>query len=290
MDVGGAGQPLFRGRQARARYSQSGDPLFRPFDVIGRRVLVGNGGQRLDVSFQRKQVYRFRGRFVAEVGFSRTGIGVARDAPAAFRPRFVSGKQAAVEVIGVVNLAAVRSRFRPEPSALVVGVLRGLLLRSLVAFRQREQQVADVRGLVDGAGARRHDSVFGGFRDQEPDRVFRFQFRACAEGRDGVFPRSLLHVPRQAVVPPGDGIGLPGRRLFRDGELFLSIQGKSKCFQGSARNGIKSLFVRSGDLAGGIERDGVTRGGDGFHVEQAVPQVPDLLQRAVFGMLDVQIG
>ena len=37
-----------------------------------------------------------------------------------------------------------------EPSALVVGVLRGLLLRASVAFRQREQQVAHVRGLVDG--------------------------------------------------------------------------------------------------------------------------------------------
>ena len=113
---------------------------------------------------------------------------------------------------------------------------------------------------------------------------------ARAEGREGVFPRALPHVPRQAVVPPGDGIGLPGRRLFRDGELFLSIQGKNKCFQGSARNGIKSLSVRSGDLPRGIERDGVTRGGDVFHVEQAVPQVPDLPQRAVSGMPDVQIG
>jgi len=189
-----------------------------------------------------------------------------------------------------MSLAAARGRFRSEPSALVVGVLRGLLLRASVAFRQREQQVAHVRGLVDGAGARRHDSVFGDFRDQLPDRVFRFQLRARAEGREGVFPRALPHVPRQAVVPPGDGVGLPGRRLFRDGELFLSIQGKNKCFQGSARNGIKSLFVRSGDLPRGIERDGVARGGDVFHVEQAVPQVPDLPQRAVSGMPDVQIG
>ena len=290
MDVGGSGQPLFLRRQARARHTQARDPPFRSFDVVGRRVFPGGGCQRFDVSFQRKQVCRFRGGGVAEVGFSRAGIGVARDAPAAFRPRFVAGEQAAVEVIGVMSLAAVRGRFRSEPSALVVGVLRGSRLRSLVAFRQREQQVAHVRGLVDGAGARRHDSVFGGFRDQEPDRVFRFQLRARAEGREGVFPRALPHVPRQAVVPPGDGVGLPGRRLFRDGELFLSIQGKNKCFQGSARNGIKSLSVRSGDLPRGIERDGVTRGGDVFHVEQAVPQVPDLPQRAVFGMPDVQIG
>ena len=290
MDVGGSGQPFFTNRQARARHAQSGDPPFRPFDVVGRRVFPGGGCQRFDVSFQRKQVYRFRGRFVVEVVRPRMRIRVARDAPAAFRPRFVPAEQAAVEVIGVMSLAAVRGRFRPEPSALVVGVLRGLLLRASVAFRQREQQVAHVRGLVDGAGARRHDSVFGDFRDQLPDRVFRFQLRARAEGREGVFPRALPHVPRQAVVPPGDGIGLPGRRLFRDGELFLSIQGKSKCFQGSARNGIKSLSVRSGDLAGGIERDGVTRGGDVFHVEQAVPQVPDLPQRAVSGMPDVQIG
>ena len=186
-----------------------------------------------------------------------------------------------------MSLAAVRGRFRSEPSALVVGVLRGLLLRASVAFRQREQQVAHVRGLVDGAGARRHDSVFGDFRDQLPDRVFRFQLRARAEGREGVFPRALPHVPRQAVVPPGDGVGLPGWRLFRDGELFLSIQGKSKCFQGSARNGIKSLSVRSGDLSRRVERNGVARGGDVFHVEQTVPQVPDLPQRAVSGMPDV---
>ena len=290
MDVGGSGQPLFLRRQARARHTQARDPPFRSFDVVGRRVFPGGGCQRFDVSFQRKQVCRFRGRFVVEVVRPRMRIGVARDAPAAFRPRFVPAEQAAVEVIGVMSLAAVRGRFRSEPSALVVGVLRGLLLRASVAFRQREQQVADVRGLVDGAGARRHDSVFGDFRDQLPDRVFRFQLRARAEGREGVFPRALPHVPRQAVVPPGDGVGLPGRRLFRDGELFLSIQGKNKCFQGSARNGIKSLSVRSGDLAGGIERDGVTRGGDVFHVEQAVPQVPDLPQRAVFGMPDVQIG
>ena len=188
-----------------------------------------------------------------------------------------------------MSLAAVRGRFRSEPSALVVGVLRGLLLRASVAFRQREQQVAHVRGLVDGAGARRHDSVFGDFRDQLPDRVFRFQLRARADGRDGVFPRSPPHI-RQAVFPPGNGIGLPGRRLFRDGELAVRRQGEDKRFEGSTRNGIKSLFVRSGDLAGGIESDGVTRGGDGFHVEQAVPQVPDLPQGAVFGMLDVQIG
>ena len=290
MDVGGSGQPLFLRRQARARHTQARDPPFRSFDVVGRRVFPGGGCQRFDVSFQRKQVYRFRGRFVVEVVRPRMRIGVARDAPAAFRPRFVPAEQAAVEVIGVMSLAAVRGRFRPEPSALVVGVLRGLLLRASVAFRQREQQVAHVRGLVDGAGARRHDSVFGDFRDQLPDRVFRFQLRARAEGREGVFPRALPHVPRQAVVPPGDGVGLPGRRLFRDGELFLSIQGKNKCFQGSARNGIKSLSVRSGDLPRGIERDGVTRGGDVFHVEQAVPQVPDLPQRAVSGMPDVQIG
>ena len=290
MDVGGSGQPLFLRRQARARHAQARDPPFRPFDVVGRRVFPGGGCQRFDVSFQRKQVCRFRGGFVAEVGFSRTGVGVARDAPAAFRPRFVPAEQAAVEVIGVMSLAAVRGRFRPEPPALVVGVLRGLLLRASVAFRQREQQVAHVRGLVDGAGARRHDSVFGDFRDQLPDRVFRFQLRARAEGREGVFPRALPHVPRQAVVPPGDGVGLPGWRLFRDGELFLSIQGKSKCFQGSARNGIKSLSVRSGDLSRRVERNGVARGGDVFHVEQAVPQVPDLPQRAVSGMPDVQIG
>ena len=290
MDVGGSGQPLFLRRQARARHTQARDPPFRSFDVVGRRVFPGGGCQRFDVSFQRKQVCRFRGRFVVEVVRPRMRIRVARDAPAAFRPRFVPAEQAAVEVIGVMSLAAVRGRFRSEPSALVVGVLRGLLLRASVAFRQREQQVAHVRGLVDGAGARRHDSVFGDFRDQLPDRVFRFQLRARADGRDGVFPRSPPHIPRQAVFPPGNGIGLPGRRLFRDGELFLSIQGKNKCFQGSARNGIKSLSVRSGDLPRGIERDGVTRGGDVFHVEQAVPQVPDLLQRAVFGMPDVQIG
>ncbi|VYT03799.1 Uncharacterised protein [Akkermansia muciniphila] len=290
IDVGRAGQPLFRGRQARARYSQSGDPLFRPFDVIGRRVLVGNGGQRLDVSFQRKQVYRFRGRFVVEVGFSRIGIGVARDAPSAFRPRFVTGEQAAIEVIRVMNLAAVGSRFRLEPSALVVGVLRGLRFRALITFHHRQQQVAYVRGLVDGTGALCHDTSFGGFRHQLPDRVFRFQLRARADGRDGVFPRSPPHVPCQAVFPPGDGMGLPGRRLLRDGELAVRRQGEDKCFEGSTHNGIKSLFVRSGDLAGGVERDGVARGRDVFHVEQAVPQVPDLLQRAVFGMLDVQVG
>ena len=290
MDVGGSGQPLFLRRQARARHTQARDPPFRSFDVVGRRVFPGGGCQRFDVSFQRKQVYRFRGRFVVEVVRPRMRIRVARDAPAAFRPRFVAGEQAAVEVIGVMSLAAVRGRFRPEPPALVVGVLRGLLLRASVAFRQREQQVAHVRGLVDGAGARRHDSVFGDFRDQLPDRVFRFQLRARAEGREGVFPRALPHVPRQAVVPPGDGIGLPGRRLFRDGEAAVRGQGEGKCFEGCSGARIKSLFVRSGELPRGIERDGVTRGRDVFHVEQAVPQVPDLPQRAVFGMPDVQIG
>ncbi|CDD96084.1 unknown [Akkermansia sp. CAG:344] len=290
IDVGRAGQPLFRGRQARARYSQSGDPLFRPFDVVGCRVLVGRGGQRLDVPFQRKQVYRFRGGFVVEVGFSRMRIGVARDAPAAFRPRFVAGEQASVEVIRVMNLAAVRGRFRLEPSALVVGVLRGLGFRALIAFHLSEQQIAYVRRLIDGAGALCHDTSFGDFRHQLPDRVFRFQLRARADGRDGVFPRSPPHVPRQAVFPPGDGMGLPARRLLRDGEVAVRRQGEDKRFEGSTRNGIKSLFVRSGDLAGGIESDGVTRGGDVFHVEQAVPQVPDLPQRAVFGMLDVQVG
>ena len=290
MDVGGAGQPLFLRRQARARHTQSRDLFFRPFDVVGRRVVPGGGRQRFDMPFQREQVHRFRGGGVAEVGFSRAGIGVARDAPSAFRPRFVAGEQAPVKVVRVMNLAAVRGHFRSEPAALVVAVLRGSRLRSLVAFRQREQQVADVRGLVDGAGARRHDSVFGGFRDQEPDRVFRFQFRACAEGRDGVFPRSLLHVPRQAAVPPGDGVGLPGRRLFRDGEAAVRRQGEGKCLEGCSGDRIKPLSVRSGDLPRGIERDGVARGGDVFHVEQAVPQVPDLPQRAVFGMPDVQIG
>ena len=290
MDVGGAGQPLFLRRQARARHTQARDPPFRSFDVVGRRVFPGGGRQRFDMPFQREQVCRFRGGGVAEVGFSRAGIGVARDAPPAFRPRFVAGEQAPVKVVRVMNLAAVRGHFRFEPAALVVAVLRGSRLRSLVAFRQREQQVADVRGLVDGAGARRHDSVFGGFRDQEPDCVFRFQFRACAEGRDGVFPRSLLHVPRQAVVPPGDGVGLPGRRLFRDGEAAVRRQGEGKCLEGCSGDRIKPLSVRSGDLPRGIERDGVARGGDVFHVEQAVPQVPDLPQRAVFGMPDVQIG
>ena len=290
IDVGRAGQPLFRGRQARARYSQSGDPLFRPFDVIGRRVLVGNGGQRLDVSFQRKQVYRFRGGFVVEVGFSRIGIGVARDAPAAFRPRFVAGEQASVEVIRVMNLAAVRGSFRLEPSALVVGVLRGLGFLALIAFHLSEQQIAYVRRLIYGAGALCHDTSFGDFRHQLPDRVFRFQLRARADGRDGVFPRALPHVPRQAVVPPGDGVGLPSRRLFRDGEVAVRGKGKVECFKGCPGDRIKSLFVRSGDLPRRVERDDVARGGDVFHVEQAVPQVPDLPQRAVFGMLDVQVG
>ena len=49
--------------------------------------------------------------------------------------------------------------------------------------------------------------------DQAAFRRFRFQLRARAEGRAGVFPRALPHVPRQAVVPPGDGVGLPGKRL-----------------------------------------------------------------------------
>jgi len=189
-----------------------------------------------------------------------------------------------------MNLAAVRGSFRLEPSALVVGVLRGLGFRALIAFHLSEQQIAYVRRLIDGAGALCHDTSFGDFRHQLPDRAFRFQLRARANGRDGVFPRSPPHVPRQAVVPPGDGVGLPGRRLFRDGEVAVRGKGKVECFKGCPGDRIKSLFVRSGDLAGGIESDGVTRGGDVFHVEQAVPQVPDLPQRAVFGMLDVQVG
>ena len=83
-------------------------------------------GQGADEQESLSLIHIFRGGFVAEVGFSRTGVGVARDAPAAFRPRFVPAEQAAVEVIGVMSLAAVRGRFRSEPSALVVGVLRGL--------------------------------------------------------------------------------------------------------------------------------------------------------------------
>ena len=63
---------------------------------------------------------------------------------------------------------------------------------------------------------------------------------------------------------------LPGGRTAVS-YTHLRRQGEDKRFEGSTRNGIKYLFVRSGDLAGGLESDGVTRGGDGFHVEQAVP-------------------
>ena len=240
--------------------------------------------------FQREQFHRFRGRLVVEVVRSRICIRVARDAPSTFRPRSVAGKQPSVEVIGVMSLAAVRSRFRLEPSALVVIVLRGLSLRAFIAFHPGEQQVAHIRGLVDFAHACRHHSIFGGFRHQLPHRVRRFQLRARADSRDGIFPRASPHVPRPAVVPPRDGVGLPGRRLFRDGEFSLSIQGKNKRFKGSSRHRIKSLFVRSADLPRRVERDGVTNGRYGFHVEQPVPQVPDLSERAVPGMLDVQVS
>ena len=109
MDVGGSGQPLFLRRQARARHTQARDPPFRSFDVVGRRVFPGGGCQRFDVSFQRKQVCRFRGGFVAEVGFSRTGVGVARDAPAAFR-RHAAPRRAVVS-----QGAAFHARLRARP-------------------------------------------------------------------------------------------------------------------------------------------------------------------------------
>ena len=61
------------------------------------------------MSFQRKQVCRFRGGFVAEVGFSRTGVGVARDAPAAFR-RHAAPRRAVVS-----QGAAFHARLRARP-------------------------------------------------------------------------------------------------------------------------------------------------------------------------------
>lgn len=65
-----------------------------------------------------------------------------------------------------MNLAAVRGSFRLEPSALVVGVLRGLGFLALIAFHLSEQQIAYVRRLIYGAGALCHDTSFGDFRHQ----------------------------------------------------------------------------------------------------------------------------
>ena len=55
-------------------------------------------------------------------------------------------------------------------------------------------------------------------------------------------------------------MGLPANVCSVTVKWPSADRGEDKRFEGSTRNGIKSLFVRSGDLAGGIESDGVTRG------------------------------